>query len=67
MLIMSTQVEALRDLYVEVAGEETVTERQIDVGSRDPIEKESDPSDEVTQYVRENGLEDALDGAEVDS
>lgn len=61
---MSTQVEALRDLYVELADEATLTEQQEDARSREPIDSADDPGGEVTQYVREDGLGDALEGSE---
>lgn len=64
---MSTNVDSLRDLYVEVAGDETLTEQQEDVGSREPIESDEDPADEVSKYARENGLEEALEGLETGS
>lgn len=64
---MSTRVESLRDLYVELTDEQTLTEPQVDVGSREPIDSTDDPGEEVTDYVREDGLSDALDGAEMEN
>lgn len=64
---MSTKVDSLRNLYVEVAGEETLTEQQEEIGSREPIDASDDPADEVSRYARENGLEEALEGTEVES
>lgn len=63
---MSTQVQSLRDLYVDVAGEETLIDRQREVGPREPINASDDPSDEVSDYVRAHGLDDALEGAETE-
>lgn len=62
---MSARVEALRDLYVEVAGTDTVTDAQEDHGPYEPIEDEATLSEEVSGYVREHGLDGALDSLEV--
>ncbi len=61
---MSTKVDTLKDIYSEIAGDEVVVERQQDVGSREPIESPDDPGVEVSHYVREDGLQDALEGLE---
>lgn len=59
---MST-TESLRDIYLEVAGEETITERQEEDTSRDPIDAgATELSAEVTQVLREDGLDDAVEG-----
>lgn len=63
---MSTQVDSLRSLYMELAGEEVIVERQEDVGSREAIDPDDDTQREVMNYVREDGLADALDGADND-
>ncbi len=63
---MSTKVDSLKDIYSEVAGDEVVVERQEDVGSREPIQSPDDPGEEVSSYVREDGLDDALEGLETE-
>ena len=53
-------------MYLDVAGETTVTEsRQQDDMIRDPLEAaESTLDEEISEYVRDDGLADALDGVE---
>lgn len=64
---MSTKTESLRDLYLDVAGEETITESQQEEPSHDPIEAgETELEAKVSEFVREDGLEDAVDGADVE-
>ncbi|SDJ73256.1 hypothetical protein SAMN05216226_10874 [Halovenus aranensis] len=60
---MATNTDTLRDLYLDVAGEETITEQQRDQFSHDPIE-----DDEVATVSAavEDGLDGAVDGAEVE-
>jgi len=61
---MST-TESLRDIYLEVAGEETITERQEEDTLRAPIGRgETELEEEVTQALREDGLDDAVEGME---
>lgn len=62
----STQMERLRDLFVERTGTTTITERQFDdeTGNRLVV---VDPADGttvagyVTETTRANGLDDAID------
>ena len=64
---MSADVEKLRNLYVELAGEETIVERQEGPKSRDPIDiVEDDVDAEVAKYLRNDGLDDAIAGAETE-
>jgi len=65
---MSADTDALRDLYLDVTGTETVTETQAEEPSRDPIEgPEAEVGTTVSDVVRQDGLEDAVAGAEVES
>lgn len=65
---MSTSTESLRDLYLEVTGEETITETQEEEPSRDPIgEGETELEREVSTLLREDGLDDAVDGVDVET
>ena len=67
-MTMSTDTESLRDIYLDVAGEETITESQEEEPSHDPIEEgESELEAEISSMLREDGLDDAVDGAEVSS
>ena len=68
LLLMSADTDELRQLYLDVAGEETVTETQEEDPSRDPIEEaESELEAEVQSFTTEHGLEDALDGIETEA
>lgn len=60
---MATNTKTLRDLYLDVAGEETITEQQRDQFSHDPIE---DDETATVSAVVEDGLDGAVDGAEVE-
>jgi hypothetical protein len=65
---MSTKTESLRDLYLDVAGAETITESQREEPSHDPIEDGgTELGAEVAEFIREDGLEDAVGGADVDT
>lgn len=61
---MSTDTDSLRDLYLDVTGEEEVTETQAEEPSHDPIEDDETAMAEVSDVVRRDGLEDAVAGAE---
>lgn len=63
---MATKTDTLREIYLDVAGEETITEEQEEEPSRTPIsEGETDLEREVSSAVLEDGLDDAVDGVEV--
>lgn len=64
---MSTTTDSLRDIYLDVAGEETITEHQQEDRSRDPIDdQEAELEAQVSAVAMEDGLDDAVAGAEVD-
>ncbi len=64
---MSADTDALRDLYVDVTGQETVTERQREGHSHDPIEGRARTlQEEVSEAVTDDGLDDAVEGIEAD-
>lgn len=63
---MSTQTDKLRDIFVEVAGEETVTDEQAEEPSREPVEEgDAELAAEAVEATRDDGLGDAVDGADV--
>ncbi|MFB6299664.1 MAG: hypothetical protein ABEH65_05325 [Halobacteriales archaeon] len=63
---MSTDTSTLKDIYLDVAGDDTLTEAQEEGPSHDPIEeREAAMEQEVSDFVRKSGLDDAVDGAEV--
>lgn len=62
---MGTKATELRDLYLDVAEETTITESQEADRNRDPVDATEEAiEDEVTGYRREHGLDDALEGSE---
>ena len=61
---MPTDTDSLRDLYLDVTGEEGVTETQEEEPSHDPIEGPETGMTAVSDLVRHDGLEDAVAGAE---
>ena len=62
---MSTQTDSLRELYLDIAGEETITEPQEEERSHAPIEaEEADFERELSDFLRRDGLTDAVEGAE---
>lgn len=65
---MTDKTDDLRDIFLDVADEETLTEHQEEGPSRDPIE-DSDAELEaaVVRSTREDGLDDAVDGDYGDS
>ena len=65
---MSADTDELRDLFVDVAGEETIIQHQTEEPSREPIEEhDTELAAEAAEVAREDGLADAVEGAEVDS
>lgn len=64
-LDMTDKTDDLRDIFLEVSDDGTVTERQREGPSKAPV----DPSDaeataRAVRAVREDGLDDAVAGAE---
>lgn len=63
---MATNTDELRDIFLDVADDAELTEHQEDGPSRDPVgDDEVSLAAEVEAGTREDGLEDAIDGAEV--
>lgn len=63
--VMGTNADELRDLYLEVADEETITESQEEEHNRDPVDTADAAIEaEVSHYRRNHGLDDALEGSE---
>lgn len=62
---MSAETERLRDLFMEVTDEETLVDRQETDVSHDPVgADEAELEETMSALVREDGLGDAIDGAE---
>jgi hypothetical protein len=59
---MTDKTDELRDIFLDVSDTETVTERQVEGASKAPVE--GDDADAI-RSVAEDGLDDAVDGAEV--
>lgn len=65
---MTTKTDSLRNLYLEVAGDRPIVETQEQEPSRDPIgEDESELEAHVSTVLREDGLDDAVDGVEMNA
>ena len=59
---MSAKTETLRDLYLDVTGEETITEPQKEGPSHEPIEeRDADLERKVSTFAREDGLDDVVE------
>lgn len=56
----------LSELFVDVTGETETTEEQEEGPSRDPIDEEVESVETVAESAKEDGLGDAVAGAEVD-
>ena len=62
---MDEKTDALRDLYMDIASEETLTEHQREEPSKAPVEAEAAAVDEAVEDVaRQDGLEEAVEGVE---
>ena len=62
---MSSKTASLQELYMEVTDETVLTESQKEEPSRDPIEETvADIERQVSAAAREDGLDDAVGGAE---
>lgn len=59
---MSSDTDDLRELFVEVTDEETVTEHRREDPSRDPIEEDDEA---LVAAATEDGLDDAVAGFDV--
>lgn len=63
---MAEKTDSLREIFVDVAGETTVTESQREDVSHDPADPDDRRLEEaVASAVREDGLADAIAGAEL--
>lgn len=60
---MTDKTDELRDIFLDVSDTETVIERQVEGASKAPVE--GDDAADAIRSVAEDGLEDAVDGAEV--
>jgi hypothetical protein len=62
---MTEKTDDLRDIFVEVTDEQTITERQQEGASKDPVDAETAAAaSQAARSVREDGLDDAVAGAE---
>lgn len=64
---MSTDAAELRDLFVDVTGEEATTEEQEEGPSRDPIDEEVERVERAVEVARDDGLDDAVAGTEAET
>jgi len=62
--MMLTETDSLRELYLDVTGEEAVTETQAEEPSHDPIESPETAMAAVSDIVQRDGLGDAVAGTE---
>lgn len=58
---MSSETDSLREIFLDVSEDGTVTERQEEEPSRDPID--ADLEAELAGVTQGDGLEDAVDSA----
>lgn len=62
---MAAETDSLRELYLDVAGDETLTDSQEESPSHAPIEEtETELERMVSDVLRDDGLADAVDGSE---
>lgn len=62
---MSTKTDSLRELYLDITGEGTITESQEESPSRAPVEEEeAELERELSEFLQRDGLTDAVEGAE---
>jgi hypothetical protein len=65
---MTDKTDALRDIFLEVSDDGTVTERQEERASKAPVgTDESEATAEAVRSVQEDGLDDAVEGAEANT
>jgi hypothetical protein len=62
--MMSTDTDTLRELYLDVTGEEAVTETRAEESSHGPIESPETAMAAVSDIVQRDGLGDAVAGTE---
>lgn len=58
--------DALRDLFVEVTGEETTTDHQLEEPSHDPVDESVREVEATVEDAGQHALGDAVDGAEIE-
>lgn len=65
---MAANTDHLRDIFLDVADEETLTERQQEEPSRDPIDAgDAEMENEIWSATIDDGLEDAVDSGFAES
>lgn len=65
---MAANTDHLRDIILDVAGDETLTERQHEEPSRDPIDADdAEFENEIWSATIDDGLEDAVDSGFAES
>jgi hypothetical protein len=65
---MTDKTDALRDIFLEVSDDGTVTERQEERASKAPVgPDESEATAEAVRFVQEDGLDAAVEGAEANT
>lgn len=59
---MPENTDALKEIFLDVAGESTIVERQEESPSHDPIEeRDAEIEEAVSVSVRNDGLDEAID------
>lgn len=65
---MADKTDELRDIFLQVSDEGTLTERQQEGPSKAPVgERDAEVAAAVVESTREDGLDDAVDGLEASS
>ncbi len=65
LTVMSAKTDSLKDIFINVAGDETLTESQEEDPSREPMdERDQSVENQVITAAKDDGLEDAVDGIE---
>lgn len=64
MAHMSEKTDDLRDIFLDVSDDGTVTEHQQEGASKAPVEDDAAATAEAVRSLREDGLDDAVAGAE---
>ena len=61
---MTDKTDELRDIFLDVSEDGTVTERQDEGASKDPVDETTATAEEEARAGLEDGLDDAVAGAD---
>lgn len=60
---MTAKTDSLKNIYIDVAGDEPLTERQEEDPSREPMDEQvQSVENQVITAAKDDGLDDAVDG-----